>query len=135
MKGAAATGVAATGITAFSGSAAAQEENLDVNADRLNINRQTGNARGLIVVQNIAADIIDDITVQDIQVNILSDDVDIDIEVSRLVQTQGGDVVRLIIRDNIRDIDILRDSNVAVVVNVLSDAGDVIQTGQDEIEV
>ncbi len=110
MKGAAATGVAATGITAFSGSAAAQDPgDFDVDTSRLNVNEQTGNVRGLIVLNNVNVDVIDDVTLQDINVEIITTDggdINIlqDIEVSRLIQTNGGDVLRLVIQDNIRDI-------------------------------
>jgi hypothetical protein len=122
MKGAAATGVAATGITAFSGSAAAQDPDpgdFDVDTSRLNVNQQTGNLRGLIILNNINVDIIDDITLENINVQILyAEDEARVIEVSRLIQTNGGDVIRLIIRDNIRDI--LQDfDNLIVQVTVL----------------
>lgn len=124
MKGAVATGVAATGITAFSGSAAAQDPgNFNVDTSQLNVNQQTGNVSGLITLTNLNVDVIDDITLQDIEVNILTDDAQVvgDIEVSRLIQTQGGDVIRLVIRDNIRDI--LQDfDNLIVQVTVLGES-------------
>lgn len=62
MKGAAATGVAATGITAFSGSAAAQDSPITVDgldAADGNIDIQRGNRNAVIQDLNVAFDQVD----------------------------------------------------------------------------
>lgn len=69
LKTTGAVGVAATGVGAFGGSAAAQETaNLDIQSVSRSIFRQTGRqgAAGLIVVQvqNVAVDVIDNVNVQ-----------------------------------------------------------------------
>ncbi len=134
MKGAAATGVAATGITAFSGNVAAQE--LQVDADRLNVNQNTGRLSGLVVLNNVNVDVIDDITLENIDVDIIDENNEIlsNITVQRLIVTGGGDVVRLIINDVIDDVNILNDANVSLQVNVLSEGGGVLQTATDSLD-
>lgn len=123
-----------TGVAAFGGQAAAQALNVD--ADQLNANANTGRLSGLIVLNNVTADVIDDVTLENVTVEILSDSLNnIDIDVQKLVQTNGGDVVRLVINDVLENVEVLNDANVSVQVSVLSDGGDVLQTATDALNV
>lgn len=106
MKGAAATGVAATGITAFSGNAAGQSRAVQrvdavVDATQLNLTEQetgTTEVSGLInvVVQNVDVDALNNVIVQLGGVNVNVQDVSIlnnnDVDVQIIV----NDVLNLI---------------------------------------
>ena len=114
VKGVAATGTAATGLAAFGGQATAQQ-NIDVDASQL--------AEGLIVVQNVQADIIDDITVQDINVIVQN----IDVTVQNIEILQGGINVFV----DIDESEVLSRNVVNVVVQILTDNGRLV--GRDQI--
>ena len=128
LKGAAATGLAATGVTAFSGSAAAQTQNLQVDSDNLllsgglvSVSLQNTN-----VLNNVSVDVSNiDVTVQDINVPI-SDVVDVgDVTVVLL------DVVD--IKDALNNVDLTALNNVDVQVTVLGSSRNL--SGSDMVQV
>lgn len=129
IKTSAAVGMAAAGVTASVGGATAQQESLNLDTSSLNVNQQTGKVSGLINLSNVSADVIDNITVQNVNVELLTTQGDevIDLTVKKVVQTGGGDVVKVIVNDVINNVDVLNDSNVSVEVSVLSDSGDLVQ--------
>ena len=116
LKGAAATGLAATGVTAFSGSAAARPQNLQVDSDNLllggglvSVSLQNTN-----VLNNVSVDISNiDVTVQDISVPIseVVDVGDVTVVLLDLVDVQN------VLNEN--DIDLAALNNVDVQVAVL----------------
>ena len=116
LKGAAATGLAATGVTVFSGSAAAQTQNLQVDSDNLllsgglvSVSLQNTN-----VLNNVSVDISNiDVTVQDISVPIseVVDVGDVTVVLLDLVDVQN------VLNEN--DIDLAALNNVDVQVAVL----------------
>lgn len=98
MKGAAATGVAATGITAFSGGAAgqsraAQQVDAVVDASQLNLTEQE---TGMTEVSGL--------------INVVVQNVDIDALNNVIVQLGGINV-------NVQNVDILSDNEVQIAVN------------------
>ena len=121
MKGAAATGVAATGLTAFSGSAAGQQDirelavNLQEQNGTLNVNVQNVNVLRNVNVEDVVVTVIGGDVLSNIQVDIRNIDVDVTVE----------DVLN----ENI--INILNDNVVQVAVLALSDAGDIVAAGSD----
>lgn len=113
LKTSGAVGAAVTGVAAFGGNAAAQN-NLDLS--QVNVNNETGRVSGLIVIEDttiVAQDVLD----------VEFDDINVDIR--KVVTTEGGDVIRIILNDVLNDLSILNDSQVVVDVDVLS-GGDTI---------
>ena len=130
LKGAAATGLAATGVTAFSGSAAAQPQNLQVDSDNLllsgglvSVSLQNTN-----VLNNVSVDVSNiDVTVQDINVPI-SDVVDVgDVTVVLLDVVDVQNVL------NNNDIDLTALNNADVQVTVLGSSRNL--SGSDTVQV
>ena len=115
VKGVAATGTAATGVASLAGSTTAQQ-NIDVNADNLV-------TEGLINVQNVQADIIDDITVEDVNVIIQN----IDVTVQDIEILEGG--INILV--DIDESEVLSRNVVNVVVQILTDSGRLV--GRDQI--
>lgn len=119
VKGAAATGVAATGLTAFSTSAAAQQNirNLPVNISEqdglLNVNVQNVNALNNINVEDVVVTVIGGDVLSDINVNI--EDVNVEII------------------DDINVENVLNNNVVQVAVVALSDTGDIVAQGSDAL--
>ncbi|WP_336363177.1 hypothetical protein [Halalkalicoccus salilacus] len=115
MKGAAATGVAATGLGIFSGGAVAQQENIrNLN---VNLTRQGGLLN--VNVQNV--NVLNNVNVEDIVVTVIGGDVLSDIEVNI-------DDVTVNLLNNL-----LNDSVVQVAVVALSDTGDIVAAGSDAL--
>lgn len=123
MKGAAATGVAATGVTAFSGGAAAQPNirNLNVNLTEqgglLNVNVQNVNVLNNLNVEDVVVTVIGGDVLSDIEVDIRNIDVDVTVE------------------NVLNDLDVLNDSVVQVAVLALNGSGDAVAAGSDALNV
>lgn len=134
LKGATATGLAATGLGVFSGSAAAQQNirelNISLNEQGglLNVNVQNVNVLRNVNVQDVVVtviggdvDIIDDvdINIEDVEVNLLNiallNDLDIDIEDVEVLNN------------------ILNDSVVQVAVAVLGQNDNIVAAGSDAL--
>lgn len=115
LKGAAATGVAATGIGLF-GSASAQQDIRELN---VSLSEQGGLLN--VNVQNV--NVLRNVNVQDVVVTVIGGDVlsDIDIE-----------DIDVDILNNV-DVDVLNDSTVQVAVAALSDTGDIVAAGSDAL--
>ena len=121
MKGAAATGVAATGLTAFSGNAAAQQRIREL---QVNLQQQ----QGLLNVNIGNVNVLRNVNVQDVVVTVIGGDVLSNIEVN----LQNIDVNVEIIDDvNIDVNNVLNNNAVQVAVVALSDTGDIVAQGSD----
>lgn len=126
MKGAVGAGVAATGLTAFGGSASAQQNVRNLNLGGIRILEDAG---GLVNVEvdvrnvNILRD-FDDLTVTVIGGDVFGDEVNVvrDVEVNvndRVINVELEDI----------DVDVLTDSVVQVAVAVLGGAGNAAAQG------
>lgn len=116
LKGAAATGITATGLLAFSGSATAQ------NVRRLQLGDVQA-AEGLLTVQIQNVNVLNNLDVEDVVVTVIGGDVrilegGINIEDS-LIEISNNDI----------DVDLLNDSVVQVAVAVLGEADNVVAAG------
>lgn len=119
LKGATATGLAATGLGVFGGSAAAQQ-----NIRELNVNLSEQGGLLNVNVQNV--NVLRNVNVEDVVVTVIGGDVLSDIEV---------DVRNIDVDVNIENVltDILNESVVQVAVVALSDAGDIVAAGSDAL--
>ena len=126
IKGAAATGVAATGLTAFSGGAVAQPQNIR----NLNVNLTQQNGLVNVNVQNL--NVLNNVNVEDIVVTVIGGDANIlsDIEVN-LEDINVDVTVENVLNENI--INILNDSVVQVAVLALNGSGDAVAAGSDAL--
>ncbi|WP_336345308.1 hypothetical protein [Halalkalicoccus ordinarius] len=122
IKGAAATGVAATGLTAFSGSAVGQQQRIR----SLNINLTEQDGLLNVVVQNVNA--LNNVNVEDIVVTVIGGDVLSNIE----VDIRNIDVNVEII-DDVNVENVLNNNVVQVAVVALSDTGDIVAQGSDAL--
>ena len=115
LKGATATGLAATGLGVFGGSAAAQQ-------NVRNLNVQISN--GLVNISNINA--LQNVNVSEVAVTVIGGDVDVDVE--NILNNLDIDVedVQVV---NVEDV--LNDSVVQVAVGVLGSAGNLVAAGSD----
>ena len=115
LKGAAATGVAATGLGVF-GSASAQQ-------GIKNLNVQVG-GDGLVSISNINA--LNNVQVSDVAVTVIGGDVDVDVEnIANDLDLDVSDVEVVKVKD------VLNDSVVQVAVAVLGDADELVAAGSD----
>ena len=124
LKGAAATGVAATGLGVF-GSASAQQ-------DIRNLNVQVG-GNGLVTISNINA--LNNVQVSDVAVTVIGGDVLDNVDVSNIANNLDADVEVVDVNDALNENNILNnvlnDSAVQVAVAVLGGAGDLVAAGSD----
>ncbi|PSP56075.1 hypothetical protein BRC82_02770 [Halobacteriales archaeon QS_1_67_19] len=134
LKTSASLGVAATGVAASTGNAIAQQNGLTIDTSSLNVNQETGEVSGLVTLDNVNVDAIDDITVQNVTVELLTTEDDEVINVSKLIQTGGGDVVKVTLDDVVNDVSVLNDLNVSVDVSVLSDDGSQLQQASESVD-
>lgn len=116
LKGAAATGLAATGLGVFGGSAVAQQ---DIRSLSVNVTEQGGVLN--VNIQNVR--VLESVNVQDVVVTVIGGDVLSNIT----VEDVDVDVLNNV------DIDILNDSSVQVAVAALSDAGEIVAAGSDAL--
>ena len=115
LKGAAATGVAATGLGVF-GSASAQQ-------GIKNLNVQVG-GDGLVSISNINA--LNNVQVSDVAVTVIGGDVDVDVEnIANDLDLDVSDVQVVNVQN------VLNDSVVQVAVAVLGDADELVAAGSD----
>lgn len=117
LKGAAATGITATGLIGFSGSAAAQQ-----NVRELQLNVQQA-SDGLITLQVQNVNVLRNVNVQDVVVTVIGGDLRI---------LEGGININdslIEINNNDIDVNVLNDSVVQVAVAVLGEAGNVVAAG------
>ena len=119
MKGAVATGVAATGLGMF-GSATAQQS-------VRNLNVQLSDSDGLVVVDVSNTNVLNNVEVEDVAVTVIGDDVDVDIE--DLLNDLDVDVD---VDDVVNDIDLDVD-DVQVAVAVLGES-DIVGAGSDALD-
>jgi hypothetical protein len=113
LKGAAATGVAATGLGVF-GSASAQQ-------GIKNLNVQVG-GDGLVSISNINA--LNNVQVSDVAITVIGDDLDVDVD----------DVLSDIEVENVQVVNVeesLNENVVQVAVAVLGAAGELVAAGSD----
>lgn len=122
MKGAVATGVAATGLGLF-GSASAQQ---DIRELSINITEQGGLLN--VNVQNV--NVLRNVNVEDVVVTVIGGDVLSDIEVD--IRNIDVDVT---VENVLNDLDVLNDSVVQVAVVALSDTGDIVAAGCDALNI
>lgn len=121
VKGAAAASVAATGITAFSGGTAAQQ-----NAQQLEVG-DVQVSDGLLTIEIQNFDAIDDIDIEGVAVTIIGGDVgEILVFEEGVIDLEDG-VINIELEDI--DAEILTDNVVQVAVAVLGDAGNVVAQG------
>ena len=124
LKGAAATGVAATGLGVF-GSASAQQ-------DIRNLNVQVG-GNGLVTISNINA--LNNVQVSDVAVTVIGGDVLDSVDVSNIANNLDADVEVVDVNDALNENNILNNvlngSAVQVAVAVLGGAGDLVAAGSD----
>lgn len=117
LKGAAATGMTATGLLGLSGSASAQQNvrNLQLDVQEL------GNGLLNLQVQNV--NVLRNVNVQDVVVTVIGGDL-------RILE-EGIDIEDSLIEINNNDIDVnvLNDSVVQVAVAVLGENDDVVAAG------
>lgn len=116
MKGAVATGVAATGLGIF-GSASAQQ-------GIRNLNVQISN--GLVNISNINA--LQNVQVSDVTVTIIGGDVNVDVDVENIANDLDIDVSDV---EVVNVEDVLNDSVVQVAVAVLGSSGNLVAAGSD----
>ena len=115
LKGAAATGLAATGLGVFGGSAAAQQNirNLKVQI-----------SYGLVNISNINA--LQNVQVSDVAVTVIGGDVNVNVEnIANNLDIDVEDVQVVNVED------VLNDSVVQVAVSVLGSAGNLVAAGSD----
>lgn len=117
LKGAAATGITATGLIGFSGSAAAQRgvRNLQFNVQNVQ--------SGLITLQVQNVNVLNNVTVEDIVVTVIGGDLRI---------LEGGININdslIEINNNDIDVNVLNDSVVQIAVAVLGEADNVVAAG------
>lgn len=119
MKGAAATGLAVTGLGAFGGSAAAQQ-----NIRSLNVSLTEQNGLLNVNISNVNA--LNNVNVEDIVVTVIGGDVLSNITV---------DVKNIDVDVTVKNVltDFLNDSVVQVAVVALSDTGDIVAQGCDAL--
>lgn len=115
-KGAVASGAAALGLAGVSGSAAAQQ-NLNIDADNL----VAQNGLLSITLQNTSVLNNLDVTVEDIEVTIQ----DITVTVVDLIDVGDVSVLTVDIENALNNLDLNALNTVDVVVNVLSDTGQI----------
>lgn len=122
MKGAVATGVAATGLGLF-GSASAQQ---DIRELSINITEQGGLLN--VNVQNV--DVLRNVNVEDVVVTVIGGDVlsNIDVDIRNID-------VDVTVENVLNDLDVLNDSVVQVAVVALSDTGDIVAAGSDALNI
>lgn len=116
MKGAVATGVAATGLGIF-GSASAQQ-------GIRNLNVQISN--GLVNISNINA--LQNVQVSDVAVTVIGGDVNVDVDVENIANDLDIDVSDV---EVVNVEDVLNDSVVQVAVAVLGSSGNLVAAGSD----
>ena len=115
LKGAAATGVAATGLGVF-GSASAQQ-------GIKNLNVQVG-GNGLVSISNINA--LNNVQVSDVAVTVIGGDVDVDVEnIANDLDLDVSDVQVVNVQN------VLNDSVVQVAVAVLGATDELVAAGSD----
>ena len=119
LKGAAATGVAATGLGVF-GSASAQQ-------GIKNLNVQVG-GNGLVSISNINA--LNNVQISDVAITVIGDDLEVNVE-DVLSDINLEEVQVEVVDVDLEDIDALNDSVVQVAVAVLGDAGELVAAGSD----
>ena len=123
LKGAAATGVAATGLGAFGGTASAQQDIRELNVQV---------SDGLLTIQNV--NVLRNVDIDDITVTVIGGDVNVDIEdvlQDINVDIEDVDINVLNLDDVLEDVDVLNDSVVQVAVAVLGESGDLVAAGSD----
>lgn len=119
VKGAAATGVAATGLTAFSGGAAAQQRIRNLN---INLTEQDGVLN--VNVQNV--NVLNNLNVEDVVVTVIGGDVLSDINVN--IEDVNVEII-----DDVNVENVLNNNVVQVAVVALSDTGDIVAQGSDAL--
>ena len=119
LKGAAATGVAATGLGVF-GSASAQQ-------GIKNLNVQVG-GNGLVSISNINA--LNNVQISDVAITVIGDDLEVNVE-DVLSDINLEEVQVEVVDVDLEDIDALNDSVVQVAVAVLGDASELVAAGSD----
>jgi len=121
LKGAAATGVAATGLGVF-GSASAQQ-----NAKNLNV--QVG-GDGLVSISNINA--LNNVQVSDVAITVIGGDVVDDVDVQNVLNDLDAlNDLEVDLDDVVNVQNVLNDSVVQVAVAVLGGAGELVAAGSD----
>ena len=118
LKGAAATGVAATGLGVF-GSASAQQ-------GIKNLNVQVG-GNGLVSISNINA--LNNVQISDVAITVIGDDLEVNVE-DVLSDINLEEVQVEVVDVDLEDIDALNDSVVQVAVAVLS-GQELVAAGSD----
>lgn len=116
LKGATATGLAATGLGVFGGSATAQQDIRELN---INLSEQDGLLN--VNVQNV--NVLRNVNVEDVVVTVIGGDLLSDINVEN---------VDVEVLKNV-NIEILNNSTVQVAVAALSDTGDIVAAGSDAL--
>lgn len=117
LKGAAATGLAATGLGTM-GSAAAQQDIRELN---VSLSEQAGLLN--VNVQNVG--VLENVNVQDVVVTVIGGDVLSNIDIN--IQDVNVEILTF------ENVDILNDSTVQVAVAALSDTGDIVAAGSDAL--
>ena len=128
LKGAAATGVAATGLTALTGNAAAQRQRVrNLNLGNLTVTQQNGLVNVSIPIRN--NNVLNNINIEDIFVTIIGGGISILENVN--IEDSLNDVIDVTLNDI--DIDVLNNAlnqnDVQVSVVVLGSGGNVLAAG------
>ena len=124
LKGAAATGAAATGLGVFGGASAQQ------NAKNLNV--QVG-GDGLVTVNNINA--LNNVQVKDVAITVIGGNVVDDVNVENVLNDlEALDNLDVKLEDVVNVQNVLNDSVVQVAVVVLGGAGELVAAGSDAAE-
>ena len=121
MKGAAATGVAVTGIGLF-GTASAQQDIRELN---VNLTEQDGLAN--VDVGNI--NVLKNVNVQNVEITVIGGDV-VDDSIENILNDLDLDVN---VDDVVNNVEVLNDSVVQVAVAVLGGSGNLVGAGSDAL--